>query len=59
MVSQVLTAIFFYQFAFFGIIPQNKLWQIILAGLIIKLVITLFETPFLYLSCKIKPKNEV
>lgn len=53
MISQLLTAIFFYQFAFAGIIPQKELWQIIITGLIIKLIITIFETPFLYLSCKI------
>ncbi|MBC8500945.1 MAG: queuosine precursor transporter [DPANN group archaeon] len=56
--SQTLTAIFFFQAAFFGIIPQAILWQIILTGLAMKLLIALLDTPFVYLSYKFLPKKK-
>ncbi len=54
IISQILTAITFYEIAFVGTIKQSELWQIIAIGLVIKLVVSILETPFLYLSCKMK-----
>lgn len=53
IISQVLTAILFYEFSFYNIYAQNKIWQIILTGLIIKIIVSLMETPFLYISKRV------
>lgn len=55
--TQALTAVLFFQAAFYGIIPQPILWQIILTGLMMKVIIAFFDTPFMYLSYKFLPKG--
>lgn len=57
MICQIFVAVLFFQIAFYGIIPQPILWQIIIVGLIMKLIITIFETPYIYLSYKFLPKG--
>jgi len=57
IISQTLVAILFFHFAFAGVIEQAVLWQIIWAGLIMKIFIALIDTPFLYLSYKFLPKG--
>lgn len=57
LISQTLIAVFFFQAAFAGVIPQDKLWDIIFHGLLIKWAICMLETPFLYMSRSFKPKN--
>ena len=59
IISQIFTAIMFYELSFCGTIEQYKIWQIILTGLIIKIIVSLFETPFLYISKKVGVKNEI
>lgn len=56
IISQIFTAILFYEFAFFGVMDQYKIWQIILSGLLIKIIISILETPFLYISKKVGVK---
>jgi hypothetical protein len=51
-------AILFFQAAFAGSIPQDTLWQMIWAGLAIKLVVGVLEVPFLYWSYRFLPKRE-
>lgn len=46
--SQLLDTSIFYGIAFFGIIPTAQLIQLILATYILKLVIALIDTPFVY-----------
>lgn len=58
-ISQTIIAITFFQAAFAGTIEQSVLWQIILAGLAIKLLIALMDTPFVYLSHKFLPKDKI
>ena len=53
IISQVFTAIMFYELSFAGILSQKRIWQIIITGLIVKIIVSLFETPFLYISKKI------
>ena len=59
IISQIFTAVMFYEFSFFGTMKQYKIWQIILTGLIIKIIVSLIETPFLYISKKVGVKNEI
>jgi hypothetical protein len=56
-VSQTFIAILFFQAAFAGVIEQNILWQIILAGLAMKLFVALLDTPYIYLSKKFLPSD--
>jgi len=55
--SQTITAILFFQAAFAGTIPQSILWQIIFVGLVMKLIVALFDTPYIYLSYWFLPNN--
>lgn len=59
IICQIITAILFYEAAFAGTLTQNSIIEIIISGLIVKLVVTLLETPFLYFSKKIKPREIV
>ncbi len=54
-VSQGLDSFIFYTIAFYGVFPN--LLEIALAGYIVKVTIALCDTPFLYLSRLIKPKD--
>jgi uncharacterized integral membrane protein (TIGR00697 family) len=46
--SQLLDTVIFYGIAFFGIIPTAQLIQLIVATYILKIVIALIDTPFVY-----------
>ena len=46
--SQLLDTAIFYGIAFIGIIPTNQLVKLILATYILKIVIALTDTPFVY-----------
>jgi uncharacterized integral membrane protein (TIGR00697 family) len=46
--SQLLDTAIFYGIAFFGIIPTAQLIQLILATYVLKIVIALIDTPFVY-----------
>ena len=59
IISQIFTAILFYELSFVGIMGQNKIWQLIITGLIIKIIVSLMETPFLYFSKKVGVKHEI
>lgn len=59
IICQIATAILFYESAFAGVLTQENIWKIIMSGLIIKLFVTLLETPFLYISKKIKPREDL
>lgn len=59
IITQILIAVIFFQIAFFGSLPQSIIWQIIIVGLVMKILITLLETPFMYLSYKFLPKEKV
>ncbi len=53
LLSQALDSSIFYVIAFYGVFPN--LWQIAFAGYIVKVAIALCDTPFMYLSKKLKP----
>ena len=46
--SQLLDTIIFYGIAFFGVIPTGQLIQLIIATYLLKVVIALIDTPFVY-----------
>jgi queuosine precursor transporter len=56
--SQILVAIIFFQVAFAGTIDQKTLWEMILAGLAMKLFVAVLDTPFMYWSYNFLPKRE-
>lgn len=54
-VSQGIDSIIFTLIAFWGVFPN--IWQIILFTYIIKIVVAILDTPFIYLSRKLLPKE--
>lgn len=56
VLSQFLDNTVFVLLAFSGAVPNNVLWQIWLAGYVIKVIVAVSDTPFMYLSYAIKPK---
>lgn len=57
IISQIFTAITFYELCFFDILSQKEIWTMILIGLIIKSFIALVEIPFLYFIKKLHKEN--
>ncbi len=57
MVSQFIDNVVFVLLAFAGTVPTKVLWQIWLSGYIIKVIVAACDTPFVYLSYIIKPKE--
>lgn len=55
IMSQVIDSILFFTLAFYGTMPNNVFVQIIFTGIILKVLIALLDTPFMYLSKRIKP----
>ena len=54
LLSQFLDSFLFFGIAFYGLVPS--VWSLILTGYFAKLIVALFDTPFLYLSYKILNK---
>ena len=57
VLSQFIDNTVFVLLAFANAVPNNVLWQIWLAGYVIKVVVAFADTPFMYLSYAIMPKN--
>ncbi len=55
MISQLVDSIIFTLIAFLGVYPN--IWQFILFTYIIKIIVSAIDTPFIYLSKILKPKN--
>jgi uncharacterized integral membrane protein (TIGR00697 family) len=51
LISQFLDSVIFFGIAFGGVVPN--IWSLILTGYVAKLIVALFDTPFLYLSHKL------
>jgi len=58
VVSQLIDNTLFVVLAFAGAVPTNVLWQIWLAGYVIKIIVAMADTPFMYLSHWIKPTSQ-
>ncbi len=57
IVSQLIDTLIFVSIAFIGIYSKEVLIEIYLTTFIFKLIVSLFDTPFIYLSKKISPKE--
>ena len=53
--TQLLDVLVFYPLAFYGV--YENLFELMLAALIFKLILAVFDTPFIYLSRKFRPKE--
>ena len=56
IVSQFLDSVIFFGLAFYGVIPN--IWSLIITGYVAKLVVAIFDTPFIYLSYKLLGKSK-
>ena len=54
-ISQAIDSVIFTLIAFWGVFPD--IWQIILFTYIIKVIVAAIDTPFMYLSKKLLPKE--
>jgi len=55
MVSQLIDTLIFVPIAFWGVVPSNVLIGILISTYLIKLMVAVLDTPFIYLVKKIKP----
>jgi len=58
LISQLLDSIVFVLIAFYGVFELNILLSILISTYILKLLVAILDTPFLYLIKKITPLNE-
>ncbi|MFW6319675.1 MAG: queuosine precursor transporter [Bacillota bacterium] len=58
MTSQLVDTLIFVPIAFLGAVPSEVLVDIILTTYVIKLLVALLDTPFIYLMKKIKPLTD-
>ncbi len=56
-VSQLMDTTVFVLGAFYGVFPGKVLLQIIITTYILKVIVALIDTPFIYLSYKLKPRE--
>ncbi len=59
MVSQFLDSAIFCTIAFWGLFPVNVFWEIMLSTYIIKVVVAVLDTPFIYLARRFFPGGDV
>ena len=57
LVSQLIDTIIFVPIAFLGIFPNEVVWDILWTTYVIKLIVAILDTPFVYLIRSIKPFN--
>nr|VFJ91262.1 MAG: hypothetical protein BECKLFY1418A_GA0070994_10155 [Candidatus Kentron sp. LFY] len=55
--SQLIDSVVFFTIAFYGIMPNTQLLEVILTGYAIKLIVAALDTPFIYLTYKIKKSS--
>ncbi len=58
LVSQLIDTVIFVPIAFWGIVPNNVLVGILISTYLIKIIVAALDTPFIYLTKKIKPLYE-
>lgn len=59
LISQLVDTLIFVPIAFLGVVSTEVLIGIILSTYLIKVIVALVDTPFIYLLKKIKPINEI
>lgn len=58
MISQIVDTIIFSIITYYGLVSNNSLFQIIVSMYLFKFIIALCDTPFIYISSKIKNVKE-
>lgn len=56
LISQLIDNSIFTLIAFYGLFPLAHLWQMFIATCVLRGVISVMDTPFMYLAAKMKPK---
>lgn len=59
MVSQLLDSVIFTFIAFWGLLPQNEFYQIMISTYVLKWVVAGVDTPFLYLAKSMHSKGKI
>ena len=55
IISQLIDTAIFVTIAFAGTIDTNALFQVFISTFVIKIIVALLDTPFIYLMKRIKP----
>ncbi|PKL01565.1 MAG: hypothetical protein CVV56_00860 [Tenericutes bacterium HGW-Tenericutes-1] len=58
IISQIFDTAIFVSIAFIGVMDSDILWQIFISTFVIKMMVALLDTPFVYLVKKITPLND-
>ena len=59
IISQIIDTVIFTLITYFGLLPFNVIIELMLSMLAFKVIVAIFDTPFLYIMNKIKPKQEL
>lgn len=59
MVSQLLDSVVFTTLAFYGTVPTNVFWQLVISTYVLKFVVAAFDTPFVYWAQHMKRQDKV
>lgn len=57
LLSQLLDNLLFNFLAFLGVFPIDLIIQIVISTYVLKVIVSLLDTPFIYLAAKLKPKE--
>ena len=58
IISQIFDTAIFVSIAFIGVFDSSIIWQIFLSTFVIKMMVALLDTPFVYLIKRINPIND-
>lgn len=59
MISQIIDTAIFSVVAFWGVFPIEVLWEISISAYVLKWVVAMFDTPFVYLASHMKKNNMI
>lgn len=59
MVSQLLDSVVFTTLAFYGTVPTNVFWQLVISTYVLKFVVAALDTPFVYWARHMKRQDKV
>lgn len=59
MVSQLLDSVVFTTLAFYGTVPTNVFWQLVISTYVLKFVVAALDTPFVYWAQHMKRQDKV
>ena len=59
MVSQLLDSVVFTTLAFYGTVPTNVFWQLVISTYVLKFLVAALDTPFVYWAQHMKRQDKV